>query len=106
MPSPMPEKSAQHYEVGDLFVTETALTLKLMPSRKTGTLPIRWFAKDGGVVNVRAAAKDIQTLVGKIQGRKLLVRGLVVTTDLGRDTDLVRTRLSEAVNKAGYEVIA
>lgn len=102
----MPEKPQQVYEVGDLFVTETALTLKLMPSRKTGTLPIRWFAKDGGVINVRAAAKDIQSLVGKIQGRKLMVRGLVVTTDQGRDTDLVRTRLSEAVIKAGFEVIA
>ena len=106
MPSFMPEKSQQEYEVGDLFVTETALTLKLMPSRKTGTVSIRWFAKDGGVINVRAAAKDIQVLVGKIQGRKLKVRGLVVTTDQGSSTDLVRTRLSEAVNKAGFEVIA
>ncbi len=102
----MPGKPRQEYEVGDLFVTETALTLKLMPSRKSGTVPIRWFAKDGGVTNVRRAAKDIQFLVGKIQGRKLAVRGLVVTTDLGRDTDLVGTRLSEAVNKAGFEVIA
>jgi hypothetical protein len=106
MPSPLSEKVSQEYEVGDLFVTETALTLKLMPSRKTGTVPIRWFAKEGGVINVRAAAKDIQVLVGKIQGRKLKVRGLVVTTDLGRDTDLVSTRLTEAVKKAGFEVIA
>lgn len=102
----MPVKSNQEFEVGDLFVTETALTLKLMPSRKSGTVPIRWFAKEGGVTNVRRAAKDIQFLVGKIQGRKLAVRGLVVTTDQGRDTDLVRTRLHEAVEKAGFEVIA
>jgi hypothetical protein len=102
----MPEKPQQEYEVGDLFVTETALTLKLMPSRKSGTVPIRWFAKQGGVTNVRRAAKDIQVLVGKIQGSRLMVRGLVVTTNLGRDTDLVRTRLSEAVNKAGFKVIA
>lgn len=102
----MPQKSSQEYEVGDLFVTETAITLKLMPSRKSGTVPIRWFAKDGGVTNVRRAAKDIQFLVGKIQGRKLAVRGLVVTTDQGRDTDLVRTRLCEAVEKAGFVVIA
>ena len=102
----MPEKPKQEYEVGDLFVTETALTLKLMPSRKSGTVPIRWFARDGGVTNVRRAAKDIQVLVGKLQGPRLAVRGLVVTTDLGRDTDLVRTRLSEAVNKAGFELIA
>ena len=102
----MSELSNEEYEVGDLFVTETALTLKLMPSRKSGTVPIRWFAKDGGVTNVRLAAKDIQFLVGKIQGRKLAVRGLVVTTDQGRDTDLVRTRLHEAVEKAGFVVIA
>ena len=102
----MPEKSKQEFEVGDLFVTETALTLKLMPSRKSGTVPIRWFAKEGGVTNVRRAAKDIQFLVGKIQGRRLSVRGLVVTTDQGRDTDLIRTRLHEAVEKAGFEVIA
>jgi hypothetical protein len=102
----MPDKPAQEqkYEIGDLFVTETALTLKLMPSRKSGTVPIRWFAK-GGVTNVRRAAKDIQFLVGKIRGRKLQVRGLNVTTDKGRDTDLVGTRLSEAVVKAGFRVI-
>lgn len=102
----MPEKSKQEYEVGDLFVTETAITLKLMPSRKSGTVPIQWFAKEGGVTNVRAAAKDIQVLVGKLQGRRIQVRGLTVTTDQGRDTDLVRTRLGEAVKKAGFEVIA
>lgn len=94
----------QEFEVGDLFVTETAITVKLMPSRKSGTVPIRWFSKDG-VTNVRRAAKDIQILVGKIQGRKLMVRGLTVTTDKGRDTDLVGTRLSEAVTKAGFEVL-
>jgi hypothetical protein len=98
--------SQQEYEVGDLFVTETALTLKLMPSKKSGTVPIAWFAKDGGVTNVKRAAKDIQFLVGKIMGPKLLVRGLVVTTDQGSDTDLVRMRLSEAVTKAGFTVIA
>ena len=79
----MPENANNEYEVGDLFVTKTALTLKLLPSRKSGTLPIRWFDKDG-VTNVRRAVKDIQYLVGKIQGRKLLVRGLTVTTDKGR----------------------
>lgn len=102
----MSEQNNNEYEVGDLFVSETALTLKLMPSRKSGTVPIRWFAKDGGVTNVRRAAKDIQFLVGKIQGRKGVLRGLVVTTHLGRDTDLIATRLSEAIQKAGFEVIA
>ncbi|MDE2491478.1 MAG: hypothetical protein KGM24_11550 [Elusimicrobia bacterium] len=100
----MPEKSKNEYEVGDLFVTESALTLKLLPSRKSGTLPIRWFAK-GGVTNVRRAAKDIQFLVGKIQGSRRVVRGLTVTTDRGLDTDLVATRLSEAVTKAGFDVL-
>lgn len=101
----MPDKTAAQFEVGDLFVTEAAITLKLMPSRKSGTFPIRWFAK-GGVTNVKLAAKDIQRIVGKIQGRGRVVRGLVVTTDQGRDTDLVATRLEEAVRKAGFEVIA
>ena len=101
----MPEKSSQEYEVGDLFVTESALTLKLMPSRKSASLPISWFAR-GGVTNVRRAAKDIQYLVGKLKGRRLRVRGLNVTTERGRDTDLISTRLVEAVAKAGFEVIA
>lgn len=100
----MPEKPHQEFEVGDLFVTDTALTLKLLPSRKSATLPIRWFAKDG-VTNVRRAAKDIQHLVGKLQGAKLTVRGLTVVTDRGRGTDLVRTRLVDAVCKAGFEVL-
>ena len=91
-------------EVGDLFVTETSLTLKLLPSRKSGTVSIRWFDKDG-VTNVRAAAKDIQTLVGKLRGR-LVVRNLTVTTDRGLDTDLGKTRLAEAVKKAGFLVIS
>ena len=100
----MPDNS-QEFEVGDLFVTETAITLKLMPSRKSGTVQIRWFDKDG-VTNVRQAAKDIQVLIGKVQGKKRAVRGLVVTTDRGRDTDLVGTRLSEVVKKAGFELLA
>lgn len=100
----MPEKSHLEYEVGDLFVTDTALTLKLLPSCKSATLPIRWFAKDG-VTNVRRAAKDIQHLVGKLQGAKRTVRGLTVVTDRGRETDLVRTRLVAAVSKAGFEVL-
>ena len=91
-------------EVGDLFVTETALTLKLLPSRKSGTVTIGWFAKEG-VTNVRLAAKDISTLVGKLRGR-LVVRNLTVTTDRGLDTDLGKTRLREAVKKAGFLVIS
>ncbi len=100
----MIDKNSQE-EVGDLFVTETALTLKLMPSRKSGTVTIRWFAKEG-VTNVRLAAKDISTLVGKLRGRGRVVRNLTVTTDKGLDTDLGKTRLREAVKKAGFLVIS
>ncbi|MDO8757483.1 MAG: hypothetical protein Q7J64_05690 [Elusimicrobiota bacterium] len=100
----MIDKNSQE-EVGDLFVTETSLTLKLLPSRKSGTVAIRWFAKEGGVTNVRMAAKDISTLVGKLKGR-LVVRNLTVTTDRGLDTDLGKTRLREAVKKAGFLVIS
>ncbi len=92
-------------EVGDLFVTATSLTLKLLPSRKSGTVAIRWFAKDG-VTNVRLAAKDISMLVGKLRGRGRVVRNLTVTTDRGLDTDLGKTRLREAVKKAGFLVIS
>lgn len=92
-------------EVGDLFVTESSLTLKLLPSRKSGTLPIRWFS-NGCVTNVKIAAKDIQILVGKLKGKTRSVRALTVMTSQGRDTDLVKTRLTEAVAKAGFEVIA
>lgn len=101
----MPDKNKAEMEVGDLFVTESSLTLKLLPSRKSGTVPIRWFS-NGCVTNVKVAAKDIQVLVGKLRGKKRQVRALNVTTVQGRDTDLVKTRLNEAVSKAGFEVIA
>lgn len=99
----MPENSPME-EVGDLFVTETSLTLKLLPSRKSGSVQIRWFAK-GSVTNVRAAAKDIQVLVGKLQGRHKVVKRLNVTTDKGRETDLAGTGLSSVVAKAGFIVL-
>lgn len=100
----MPEKNSQE-EVGDLFVTGTSMILKLMPSRKSASLPIRWFGGEG-VTNVRLAAKDIQTLVGKLRRRGRVVRNLNVTTDRGLDTDLGKTRLLEAVKKAGFLVIS
>lgn len=100
----MSDKRSQEEEVGDLFVTGTSLTLKLLPSRKSGTLSIRWFGGEG-VTNVRLAAKDIQTLVGKLSGRRV-VRNLTVTTDRGLDTDLGKTRLLEAVKKAGFLVVS
>lgn len=102
----MSEKNkAGQMEVGDLFVTESSLTLKLLPSRKSGSMPIRWFS-NGRVLNVKGAAKDIQVLVGKLKGKTKQVRALTVMTSQGRDTDLVKTRLTEAVSKAGFEVIA
>lgn len=101
----MPDKKMSQIEVGDLFVTESSLTLKLLPSRKSGSMPIRWFA-NGAVTNVKGAAKDIQVLVGKLTGKSREVRALTVMTAQGRDTDLVKTRLTEAVAKAGFQVIA
>ena len=100
----MPDKSVVE-EVGDLFITDTSVTLKLMPSKKSGTRAIRWFSK-GYVTNVRSAAKDIAYLVGKVQGRTRVVRGLTVMTDRGTvGTDLKKTGLHKAVEKAGFSVI-
>lgn len=91
-------------EVGDLFVTETSVTVKLLPSKKEGSKAIRWFSK-GAVTNVRSAAKDIAVLVGKLQGRSRLVRGLTVMTDQGTQYDTAKTGLHEAIKKAGFEVL-
>lgn len=91
-------------EVGDLFVTEHAVTVKLMPSKKTGTHPIRWF-KEGAVTNVKAAAKDIAYVVGKVQGNRRIVRRLTVMTDGGLSVDLDKTGLTKAVMKAGFSIL-
>ncbi len=91
-------------EVGDLFVTETSVTLKLLPSRKTGSRPISWFS-DGCVTNVRRAARDIANLAGKLQGRSRVVRGVTVVTTGGTLTDLEKTRLPEAIEAAGLDII-
>lgn len=99
----MPANKVQE-EVGDLFVTETEVTIKLLPSKKSGSHRINWFER-GAVTNARAAAKDIAYLVGKLQGKKRVVRGLTVMTDLGVEYDLARTGLVEAVKKAGFEVL-
>lgn len=99
----MPEKP-KGVEVGDLFITEAAVTVKLLPSKKVGTRNIRWFA-GGAVTNVPAAAKDIAYLVGKLQGRSSVVRGLTVMTDRGIGHDLIKTGLAEAVEKAGFSVL-
>jgi len=99
-----PRKQAKTEEIGDLFVTEEALLLKLMPSKKSARHPIRWFA-GGGVSNVRHAAKDIAYLVGKLQGRTRVVRHLTVMTTQGAHTDLDKTGLFHAVTRAGFSVL-
>jgi hypothetical protein len=91
-------------EVGDLFVTERMVAVKLLPSKKSGSRPIRWFS-GGSVTNVRTAAKDIAYLVGKLQGRSRIVRGLTVMTDSGFKMNLAKTGLVEAVEKAGFTVL-
>lgn len=100
----MPAKTVKSEEVGDLFVTETLLTVKLLPSKKEGTLQIRWFA-NGNVTNVRTAAKDIAALIGRVGGRRLTVRGLTLMTEMGVTHDTVKCGLAEAVKKAGFEVL-
>ncbi len=94
----------QTVEVGDLFVTETAVTIKLLPSKKSGSRPIRWF-ENGCVTNVQSAAKDIAALVGRLKGRSRVVRALTVMTDMGFHQDIEKTRLPEAIQKAGFEVL-
>lgn len=100
---PVNKKNPQ-VEVGDLFVTATEVTIKLLPSKKSGSHRISWF-EGGAVTNARAAAKDIAYLVGKLQGKNRVVRALTVMTDLGVECDLTRTGLVEVVKKAGYAVL-
>lgn len=90
-------------EVGDLFVTEGEIMVKLLPSQRVGSRSIRWFSK-GAVVNLRVAAKDIAGLVGRVKGRQTTVKGLTVMTNLGK-ARLSATGLPEAVEKAGFSVL-
>ena len=91
-------------EVGDLFVTETSLLVKLLPSRKVGSKPIRWF-NNGLVTNTRTASRDISTLVGQVRRKTSVVRGLTVMTNRGLRFDLSKSGLHEAVKKAGFEML-
>ncbi|MFA6092403.1 MAG: hypothetical protein WCU88_07550 [Elusimicrobiota bacterium] len=91
-------------EIGDLFVTESSLTVKLHPSRKTESRDIQWFS-GGTVRDRRSAARDIQALVDGLSGKKRVVRGLTVMTDRGASFDVVGSGLAEAVEKAGYSVL-
>ena len=92
-------------EVGDLFVTESSMTVKLLPSRKSAAKAIDWF-QGGRVVDHRAAAREIFALVTRLQGRTRIVRGLTLMTDKGVDQDLSETGLHEAVIKAGFKSLS
>lgn len=91
-------------EVGDLFVTDSIMTVKLLPSRKSASKPIRWF-QDGAVTDPRAATRDIAALIGRLQGRQRVVRGLTLMTERGTEIDLEGTGLAKVVARAGFEVL-
>ncbi|MFH1723221.1 MAG: hypothetical protein ABII00_01230 [Elusimicrobiota bacterium] len=91
-------------EVGDLFVTQSILTIKLMPSRKSASKPIHWFV-NGVVADHRTASKDISSLVGRVQGKSRIVRGLTLMTDRGTEEDIHQTGLPQVVTRAGFTCI-
>jgi len=93
-------KSKQE-EVGDLFVTDSLLTVKLLPSKRSASKTIAWFA-DGAVTDHRAAAQDIAKVVARLQGKSRVVRSLTVMTDRGTTQDLDGTGLPTAISKAGF----
>jgi hypothetical protein len=88
-------------EVGDLFVTDSLMTIKLLPSRKSASKPIRWF-ENGQVVDHSEAAKDIAGVVGRLIGKNRTVRGLTIMTEKGTQQNLGRTGLLKVVSKAGF----
>lgn len=88
-------------EVGDLFVTGSSITVKLLPSKKSASKPIAWFV-DGIVTDHQMAAKDIAMLVDRLRGKSRVVKGLTLMTDRGLNHDLSETGLHEAVSKAGF----
>lgn len=91
-------------EVGDLFVTENVMMLKLLPSNKSASQSIQWFS-NGAVTNHHAAAKDIGALVERARGRSRIVRGLTLMTDKGISFNIARSGLDKAVEKAGFRLI-
>ena len=88
-------------EVGDLFVTDSRLTIKLLPSKKSASKTIRWF-ENGQVVDHSTAAKDIAAVVERLVGKNRVVRGLTIMTEKGTRQDLGRTGLLRVVSKAGF----
>lgn len=95
---------SQEEEIGDLFVTESELTVKLHPSRKTKRKSISWFA-GGSVKDRRSAVRDIQGLVERLRGKTRVVRGLIVSTDRGALFDLDDSGLGAVVAKAGFSLL-
>lgn len=94
----------KHEEVGDLFVTDRLMTVKLLPSKRSASKSIRWF-EGGEVIDHQCAAKDIASIVNRISGKSRVVRGLTLMTDRGCSQDLSETGLHEAVKKAGFTPI-
>jgi len=93
-------KSKQE-EVGDLFVTESLLTVKLLPSKRSASKNIDWFS-GGTVTDHQLAAKDIAKVVDRLQGKSRVVRSLTVMTDRGANQDLTETGLPRVIAKAGF----
>lgn len=87
-------------EVGDMFVTDNLLTIKLLPSCKSASKPIRWFV-GGQVIDHQSAAKDIASVVERLQGKSRVVRRLTLMTDRGTHSDMDATGLPRAVKRAG-----
>jgi len=91
-------------EVGDLFVTEGRILLKLLPSKKSAARPIRWFSK-GLVTDHRGAVQDISRLVDRLRRPSSVVRGLTLMTDRGLGFDLEKSGLARAVQRAGFRLL-
>ena len=91
-------------EVGDLFITEEHILLKLLPSNKSASKRISWFS-EGFVTNHTTAAQDIATLVERVRGRSRVVRGLTLMTHHGMHFNLRKSGLEKAVMKAGFRIL-
>jgi len=98
--SPLPGQTAPSASRGTFYERINLLTIKLLPSRKSASRSIRWFAS-GQVIDHQSAARDIAAVVDRLQGRSRVVRGLTLTTDQGTQADLGSTGLHRAVKRAG-----
>ena len=91
-------------EIGDLFISEKLMMLKLLPSNKSASQAIEWFS-NGTVTNHRMAARDIAALVERVRGKSRVVRGLTLMTDRGLRFDVTKSGLDKAVQRAGFTLI-